>query len=143
MPMFSIPPEPEYNVMAGSDLNITCVAVGSPMPYVKWVTGADQDVQPDITPPVGKNVLVLVNIQKSENYTCRAASKLGMIENSTFVRVQGNWMICMWMTDFFSDLEYLDLFFFHSAEISFAHGTNRPEGDRHYPNLGKIVLGLP
>ena len=38
-PRFSIPPEPEYNVMAGSDLNITCVAVGSPMPYVKWVVG--------------------------------------------------------------------------------------------------------
>ena len=40
-------------------------------------------------PPIGKNVLRLTNIQRSENYTCQAASKLALIENTTQVRVQG------------------------------------------------------
>lgn len=40
-------------------------------------------------PPVGRNILELVNIQQSENYTCLAASTLGTIEATTFVRVQG------------------------------------------------------
>ena len=86
-PRFSIPPDPHYEVMSGSDLNITCVAVGSPMPYVKWKKG-EKDVYPDITPPIGKNVLTLANIQKSEKYTCVAASRWGVIESETSVRVQ-------------------------------------------------------
>ena len=40
-------------------------------------------------PPIGKNVLMLKNIQRSENYTCQAASKLALIENTTQIRVQG------------------------------------------------------
>ena len=87
-PQFSIPPEAYYEVMSGSDLNLTCVAVGSPMPYVKWRKGS-QDVLPEVTPPIGKNVLQLTGIQESANYTCVAASKLGIIEKSTLVRVQG------------------------------------------------------
>ena len=87
-PQFSIPPEAYYEVMSGSDLNLTCVAVGSPMPYVKWRKGS-QDVFPEVTPPIGKNVLTLTGIQESSNYTCVAASKLGIIERSTLVRVQG------------------------------------------------------
>ena len=35
-PQFTIRPESEYRVMRGSDLEVTCVAVGSPMPHVKW-----------------------------------------------------------------------------------------------------------
>ena len=57
------------------------------MPYVKWVVDG-VDVVPGMTPPIGKNVLVLKNIQRSENYTCQAASKLQLIENTTLVRVQ-------------------------------------------------------
>jgi netrin-G3 ligand len=48
-----------------------------------------QDVFPEVTPPIGKNVLQLTGIQDSSNYTCVAASKLGIIERSTLVRVQG------------------------------------------------------
>lgn len=44
---------------------------------------------PGVTPPIGKNVLQLHNIQETENYTCVAASKLGIIEATTIVRVQG------------------------------------------------------
>ncbi|UYV73143.1 PTPRD [Cordylochernes scorpioides] len=78
-PYFSIPPEPIYEVMPGAHLNITCVAVGSPMPYVKWRKGA-VDMTPEHSIPIGKNVLLLDNIQESANYTCIASSKLGNIE---------------------------------------------------------------
>ena len=73
--------------MSGSGLNITCVAVGSPMPYVKWKKG-DEDLNPNVQPSIGKNVLTLNNIQNSETYTCVAASKWGVIESKTIVRVQ-------------------------------------------------------
>ena len=86
-PRFSIPPDPHYEVMSGSDLNITCVAVGSPMPYVKWKKDAE-DVLPNITPPIGKNVLELTDIKETTTYTCVAASRWGVIESQTTVRVQ-------------------------------------------------------
>lgn len=34
-PEFSVPPETLYEVMLNADLNLTCVAVGSPMPTVR------------------------------------------------------------------------------------------------------------
>lgn len=74
--------------MSGSSLNLTCVAVGSPMPHIKWQKGS-QDVSPELTPPIGKNVLQLHNIQESANFTCVAGSKLGVIEAKTVVKVQG------------------------------------------------------
>ncbi|KAJ8336148.1 hypothetical protein SKAU_G00394910 [Synaphobranchus kaupii] len=37
-PRFSIPPT-DSEIMPGGSVNITCVAVGSPMPYVKWMLG--------------------------------------------------------------------------------------------------------
>ena len=98
-PHFTIPPSPEYEVMVGASLNLTCVAVGSPMPHVKWQRGRGRvDVgvggaragQPPSAPPIGKNVLELRGIRESENYTCVAASKLGIIEAHTHVRVQGD-----------------------------------------------------
>jgi hypothetical protein len=73
--------------MSGSSLNITCVAVGSPMPYVKWKKGT-VDVTPAETPPIGKNVLQLEDIRETTTYTCVAASKLGIIETPSTVRVQ-------------------------------------------------------
>ena len=36
---FSIPPQLNYEVEENGNLNITCVAVGSPMPNVKWQKG--------------------------------------------------------------------------------------------------------
>lgn len=38
-PQFSVPPEPLNEVMLGANLTLTCVAVGSPMPFVKWKLG--------------------------------------------------------------------------------------------------------
>lgn len=38
-PSFSRPPEPINEVVLGANLTLTCVAVGSPMPFVKWRKG--------------------------------------------------------------------------------------------------------
>ena len=35
-PSFTIPPEPVYEVLPGESLNLTCVAVGWPMPQIRW-----------------------------------------------------------------------------------------------------------
>ena len=61
-PRFSIPPDPYYEVMSGSDLNITCVAVGSPMPHVKWRKDQDDVLPEGSAVPIGKNVLELAGI---------------------------------------------------------------------------------
>ena len=87
-PHFTIRPELKYEVKNGADVNITCVAVGSPMPFVKWREGV-KDLTPDNDVPIGKNVLILTNIRETTNYTCVAASKLGIIETHTVVKVQG------------------------------------------------------
>lgn len=88
-PTFTIRPDPVNHVMSGNSLNLTCVAVGSPMPYVFWTKiGAERLGDPDNT-PIGKNVLQLTNIQDSANYSCTAVSDLGTILLSTEVRVQG------------------------------------------------------
>ncbi|XP_054161906.1 tyrosine-protein phosphatase Lar-like isoform X2 [Oppia nitens] len=88
-PYFSIPPEKQYEVMPGSSLNLTCVAVGSPMPYVSWKRG-QTDIRKEEHEglPIGKNVLILEDIRESANYTCIAHSKLGNIEALTQVIVQ-------------------------------------------------------
>ncbi|XP_017884551.1 tyrosine-protein phosphatase Lar isoform X7 [Ceratina calcarata] len=87
-PTFSIPPPAVSEVMVGDSLNLTCVAVGSPMPFVKWRKGPSTDLTPDDNLPVGKNVLILTDIKESVNYTCTAASDLGVIEATSMVKVQ-------------------------------------------------------
>lgn len=87
-PHFSIPPE-SVEVMPGGSVNITCVAVGSPMPYVKWRQGAEELTEEDSI-PIGKNVLMITDIRESANYTCVAASDLGNIEAVAQVKVKGN-----------------------------------------------------
>ncbi|CAB0005128.1 unnamed protein product, partial [Nesidiocoris tenuis] len=53
-PLFSIPPPPLVEVMLGADINLTCVAVGSPMPYVKWRKEPALEMTPDDKLPIGK-----------------------------------------------------------------------------------------
>jgi receptor-type tyrosine-protein phosphatase F len=74
--------------MLGADLNVTCVAVGSPMPFVKWRQMGGPELTPEDQLPIGRNVLVLEDIRQSANYTCVAASALGVIEANTLVKVQ-------------------------------------------------------
>ncbi|KAM7409593.1 hypothetical protein PAMA_001195 [Pampus argenteus] len=77
-PRFSIPPMSQ-EIMPGGSVNITCVAVGSPMPYVKWMLNSE-DLTPEDEMPVGRNVLELSSVRESANYTCVAMSSLGIIE---------------------------------------------------------------
>ncbi|CAB1326784.1 unnamed protein product, partial [Coregonus sp. 'balchen'] len=56
--------------MPGGSVNLTCVAVGSPMPYVKWIMG-----EIELT-------------KESANYTCVAISSLGMIEATAQVSIK-------------------------------------------------------
>ncbi|KAM4641072.1 receptor-type tyrosine-protein phosphatase F isoform 3-T4 [Discoglossus pictus] len=85
-PRFSIPPS-NHEVMPGGSVNLTCVAVGAPMPYVKWMVGVEELTKEDEM-PVGRNVLELTNIRESANYTCVAISSLGMIEASAQITVK-------------------------------------------------------
>ncbi|KAM8850972.1 receptor-type tyrosine-protein phosphatase F isoform 21-T22 [Spinachia spinachia] len=85
-PRFSIPPT-NQEVMPGGSVNLTCVAVGSPMPYVKWTTG-QVELTKEEEMPLGRNVLEVTNIRESANYTCVAISSLGMIEATAQVTVK-------------------------------------------------------
>ncbi|XP_051231235.1 receptor-type tyrosine-protein phosphatase F isoform X12 [Dicentrarchus labrax] len=85
-PRFSIPPT-NQEVMPGGSVNLTCVAVGSPMPYVKWMMG-QVDLTKEEEMPMGRNVLEVTNIRESANYTCVAISSLGMIEATAQVTVK-------------------------------------------------------
>uniref|UniRef100_A0AAQ5ZGQ6 protein-tyrosine-phosphatase n=1 Tax=Amphiprion ocellaris TaxID=80972 RepID=A0AAQ5ZGQ6_AMPOC len=85
-PRFSILPS-NHEIMPGGSVNITCVAVGSPMPYVKWMLG-NEDLTPEDDMPIGRNVLELNGVRESANYTCVAMSSLGIIEATAQVLVK-------------------------------------------------------
>uniref|UniRef100_H2MIU3 protein-tyrosine-phosphatase n=1 Tax=Oryzias latipes TaxID=8090 RepID=H2MIU3_ORYLA len=85
-PRFSILPS-NHEIMPGGSVNITCVAVGSPMPYVKWMLG-NEDLTPEDEMPIGRNVLELNGVRESANYTCVAMSSLGILEATAQVLVK-------------------------------------------------------
>ncbi|XP_072296848.1 receptor-type tyrosine-protein phosphatase F-like isoform X5 [Eucyclogobius newberryi] len=85
-PRFSIPPT-NQEVMPGGSVNLTCVAVGSPMPYVKWTKGT-QDLTEEENMPLGRNVLEVTNLKESTNFTCVAMSSLGIIDATAQVTVK-------------------------------------------------------
>lgn len=58
------------------------------MPYVKWMVGAVELTKEDEM-PMGRNVLELVNITQSANYTCEALSSLGVISATAQITVKG------------------------------------------------------
>ncbi|CAL8281473.1 unnamed protein product [Lota lota] len=81
------PSPSSHEIMPGGSVNITCVAVGSPMPYVKWMLGTE-DLTPEDDMPIGRNVLELTGVRQSANYTCVAMSSLGIIEDVAQVSVK-------------------------------------------------------
>ncbi|GFN98460.1 receptor tyrosine phosphatase [Plakobranchus ocellatus] len=87
-PKFTRVPEDVVLKPAG-DLNLTCVAVGSPMPFVRWRQGARYLTPDNEDAPIGKTVLKLVNVVQSKNFTCEASSDLGNIEHDVQVIVEG------------------------------------------------------
>lgn len=58
------------------------------MPFVKWREGDTKELTPEDQLPIGRNTLELKDIKSSKNYTCVAASALGVIETITQVKVQ-------------------------------------------------------
>ncbi len=78
----------DYEIMPGGSVNISCQAVGVPMPYVKWMLGAE-DLTPEDDMPIGRNVLELTDVRQSANYTCVAMSTLGVIETVAQITVKG------------------------------------------------------
>ncbi|CAM4599737.1 unnamed protein product [Leuciscus chuanchicus] len=85
-PRFSILPT-NHEVMPGGSVNLTCVAVGAPIPYVKWMRG-EQELTKEEEMPIGRNVLELTNIRQSADYTCVAISSLGVIETTAQIMVK-------------------------------------------------------
>lgn len=83
--------------MPGGSVNLTCVAVGAPMPYVKWMAGVEELTKEDEM-PVGRNVLELNNIMQSANYTCVAISSLGMIEATAQITIKGRVTPFTWVS---------------------------------------------
>ncbi len=90
-PAFTRRPKGLYRVGRGQALNITCVAVGYPMPRVYWKSGANRIRPPSLmaADPIGKNVLKLPSVQSSLELSCEAASALGHISTKVEVGVQG------------------------------------------------------
>lgn len=104
-PRFSILPV-SHEIMPGGNVNITCVAVGSPMPYVKWMQGAE-DLTPEDDMPVGRNVLELTDVKDSANYTCVAMSSLGVIEAVAQITVKCKLLQCLVFQARIDTLEFL------------------------------------
>lgn len=87
-PHFKTTPQERWEIQPNSSVSIPCIAVGSPMPLVKWRKGY-QDLFPHEEALPGKNTLNLTNVLESANYTCVAQSELGNIEADVQVIVTG------------------------------------------------------
>lgn len=98
-PQFFIRPNTTYTVPMGGSLEITCAAVGHPVPTVSWTllptdgqasTAASENVIAGLKEEaLGRKVLKLTNMAKTVRLKCRADSNLGAIEAISTVRVSG------------------------------------------------------
>ncbi|XP_062381819.1 receptor-type tyrosine-protein phosphatase delta-like [Sardina pilchardus] len=86
-PRFTVLPQKNSDIMRGGSVNLTCEAVGEPMPYVKWMLG-DEDLTPEDDMPIRRNVLELTDVRQSANYTCVAISSLGILETEVQITVK-------------------------------------------------------
>ncbi|XP_066269746.1 uncharacterized protein [Branchiostoma lanceolatum] len=84
-PRFNIIPE-DVEVNLGDNINLTCAAIGPPVPFVQWLK--DNKDLSDKTALSGRNILRLENVVESANYTCFASSPLGVIEHTVLVTVK-------------------------------------------------------
>ncbi|CAD5209062.1 unnamed protein product [Bursaphelenchus okinawaensis] len=89
-PYFSFKLPPVHRVPSGGAVNLTCVAVGYPMPRVFWRRQSDGEILNDPqTAPIGRNVLTVTDVRSTESYKCVAVSKLGSIDATTVVQPDG------------------------------------------------------
>ena len=88
-PRFSELPE-NVDVTYGGSVNLTCVAIGTPPPYVSWRRG-ELELTPEHDVPRGKNVLMLNDVRQSATYTCVARQNYTnkLLEADVDVRVRG------------------------------------------------------
>uniref|UniRef100_A0A1I8IJX6 protein-tyrosine-phosphatase n=1 Tax=Macrostomum lignano TaxID=282301 RepID=A0A1I8IJX6_9PLAT len=88
-PHFSTRPS-SMEVPAGSNVNLTCVAVGAPMPRVQWFDskGTDLGSNEPGKQQIGRFVLMLTDVTSDDNYTCQAQNSLGTIHWMVSVTVQ-------------------------------------------------------
>jgi len=131
-PHFSFPPE-NVEVMPCGSANLTCVAVDSLMPYVRWCQGSVELTSPE---SIGHNVLVLTDIQESATYTCVAANEMGRIENTTNVTVKGNvlcccssdrWFVCDSLLTYFTYVpSFGGIFTFNALKVLVGHHEEHP-----------------
>jgi len=96
-PHFKNYPPEVVKVDPNASVSIDCVAIGSPMPYVKWQKGY-QNVYPDMDPVLGKLTMNLSGVLESANYTCVAQSELGNIEADVQVIVRGETMLSCFLS---------------------------------------------
>lgn len=77
--------------MPGGSATLTCVALGSPMPNVRWRKGSEELLSEDEyrNAPIGRSYQRLTNIVESVNYTCIAFSSLGSVDATAQVKVKG------------------------------------------------------
>lgn len=90
-PQFFIRPNSSYSLPVGGSLELTCAAVGHPVPKVKW--NSDNEELNAILAlneeSTGRKTIKLSNLTKSLRLTCFAESSLGRIQISTTVNVGG------------------------------------------------------
>jgi len=132
-PHFSIPPE-NAEVLPGGAVNLTCVAIGSPMPFVRWRLGA-LELTPEDNPPIGKNILQLDDVRETATYTCVATSDLGNIEYDAEVRVKGTALIGTNSSHFF-----LTIIIVTTVESSPKHSESSNLHQTAVLNLSKVVI---
>ncbi|XP_059165297.1 receptor-type tyrosine-protein phosphatase F-like [Physella acuta] len=86
-PKFVITPN-DVSILPGEDVNLTCSATGSPVPYVRWVEDGVQLTEHDNS-TFGFSSLTLTDVRRSANYTCEAWSYHGKVEHHVQVTVKG------------------------------------------------------
>lgn len=83
VPRFTYDLPERLTVQKGELVKIPCVAEGFPMPEVRWYEGE----VPIGVVAQGSNQLYMAKVQRSTILTCKAISKLGQIQATTYVTV--------------------------------------------------------
>ena len=79
---------PDVTLDKGESVNLSCRAVGSPMPYVRWMNEDSSVTQSETVSSVGNTSLLLTNVQESEEYICEAESDLGKVQKTVKITVK-------------------------------------------------------
>ena len=69
------------------------------MPRVFWRKSGGQLLDDPSTAPIGKNVLTLTDVDRTDNYTCTAVSMLGNVDAFTTVEVRGELCLLLSLCD--------------------------------------------